>query len=60
MYFQIELLISAGAPLEVRDSAERTALQTASEYAQTDAVKLLVQVGANINVEDINGRLLIS
>jgi ankyrin repeat protein len=48
----IELLLLAGASVEVQDRIGKTALSTAAETGRTDAVRLLLDNDANINHRD--------
>ena len=52
----VQLLLSAGANIEARDSFSNTSLILASSYGRLEAVKVLVQFGANVKAEDKYGR----
>ena len=45
----IEVLVQAGAAIELQDEAGRTALHLASGYGHYSCVKALIKAGANVN-----------
>lgn len=51
----VELLLKAGAGLELRDEHGRTALMHAAESGQVGAVERLLQAGANLESRDREG-----
>ena len=52
----VELLIKAGANIDLQDSRGRTALYIASLIGHTGIVELLIKAGANIDLQDSRGR----
>lgn len=51
----LELLLKAGANLNIANDNGRTALHYAAEFCSLQGCKLLVQGGADINLQDTNG-----
>ncbi|XP_015219420.2 ankyrin repeat domain-containing protein 50 [Lepisosteus oculatus] len=49
-------LEKANVPLESQDAEGRTALHVASWHGQLEAIRLLLQHGANANAQDVEGR----
>jgi uncharacterized protein len=49
---EVSDLIGAGAPLEVRDPAGRTALLIATQGNDVDVARLLIDAGADVNAKD--------
>jgi ankyrin repeat protein len=52
---QVERLITAGAGVDEKDIADKTALFWAAGAGQMDVVQLLVAKGANVNAKDFYG-----
>ena len=52
---QVERLIAAGAEVDEKDVADKTALFWAADAGQLDVVQLLVAKGANVNAKDFFG-----
>jgi ankyrin repeat protein len=52
----VQLLLSLGADIEIKDSKGKTALICASEKGHLDIVKELINNGANIDAKDNDGK----
>lgn len=53
---QLQVLIKAGAELNVQDSQGRTALHYAAEYSRHNNIKMLIDAGADADLKDKNGK----
>lgn len=49
---RVQELLAAGAKLEARDGAQRTALLAATHDNAIDAARVLIEAGANVNAKD--------
>ena len=49
---KVRELIAAGAPLEARDAAKRTALLIATRANHVEAARALIEAGADVNAKD--------
>lgn len=51
---EVERLVAAGADLDARDSARRTALLIATRVNEIEIARLLIDAGADVNAKDNN------